>query len=157
MELKLPQLFLGHGIEHSADIEDIGKQLQHIAVAEWINAEDYQHFIGEEHSVTEEAPKILEEGFFFRPANAMALAISNVLGLPIIVFSSAMHYPIINIVARVFKLSAPLYIAFSQCGAGHYDAVSFRSTYLPSESFSNQNPKTEKKMLLWERCKTFHC
>lgn len=80
--------------------------------------------------ITEEAPNFLQQGYFHGPlGNAMVLAISNALGLPVIIFSSTSHYPIINnIVPRTFKSSIPLYIAFNQAGAGHYDAVSFRSS-----------------------------
>ena len=63
----------------------------------------------------------------------MVLALSNVLGLPIIVFSSAHHYPIINISPRVCKAAIPLYLAFNQCGAGHYDAVVLKTEVLPSK------------------------
>lgn len=48
MELKLPELFLEHGIEPSASIEDTVKHLRAIAVKEWLsNAGEYQHFLGD--------------------------------------------------------------------------------------------------------------
>lgn len=139
MELKMPQLFSEHNMESSASIEETARHLRRIAVKEWItNAGEYQHFLGEGHSVIEEAPRFLEQGYFYGPlGNTMVLAISNALGLPIIVFSSAAHYPVINIVPRVFKLSIPLYIAFNQAGAGHYDAVLFG----PSLHLNDQKSK----------------
>ena len=44
--------------------------------------------------------------------------------------SSAHHYPVINISPRVCKAAIPLYAAFNQCGAGHYDAVVFKNKVL---------------------------
>ena len=55
----------------------------------------------------------------------MVLAVSNALGLPVIIFSSAYHYPLIYITPRFCKISVPLYVAFNQAGTGHYDAVTF--------------------------------
>ena len=55
----------------------------------------------------------------------MVLAVSNALGLPVIIFSSAHHYPLIYITPRFCKISVPLYVAFNQAGAGHYNAVTF--------------------------------
>ena len=122
IELRLPQLIVDLSI---ASIDDIAYQLRRIAVDEWTkNVDEYQHFLDGEHTVTEEAPMFLQQGHFFGPlGNTMVLAISNALGLPIIIFSSASHYPIINIAPRVCRASLPLYVAFNQTGAGHYDAL----------------------------------
>ncbi len=56
----------------------------------------------------------------------MVPAVSNALGLPVIVFSSAHHHPLIYTTPRVCNASIPLYVAFNQANAGHYDAVTFR-------------------------------
>ena len=134
IELRLPRLFLDHSIESNATISDIAHQLRHIAVDEWMkNAPEYQNFLDGEHTVAEEAPHFLHQGHFFGPlGNTMVVAISNALGLPIIVFSSANHYPVVNIAPRVCRVSIPLYIAFNQAGAGHYDAVLFKTSQTPS-------------------------
>ena len=58
----------------------------------------------------------------------MVVAISNALGLPIIVFPSASHYPVINIAPRVCRVSIPLFV-HSFLSPGHYDAVSFTTFY----------------------------
>ena len=42
----------------------------------------------------------------------MLLALSNALGLPIVIFSSALHYPIIHVLPRVRRAAIPLYVAF---------------------------------------------
>ncbi len=55
----------------------------------------------------------------------MIKAVSNALSLPIIVFSSGLHYPVVYTTPRDCQVSIPLYVAFNQAGAGHYSAVSF--------------------------------
>ena len=91
------------------------------------NASEYQKYIADDHIVTEEAPKFLQEGYFFAPmGNTMVLAVSNALDIPVVIFSSANHYPIINVTPRVCKVPVPLFVAFNQAGAGHYDAIAFK-------------------------------
>ena len=58
----------------------------------------------------------------------MLLSLSNALGLPIIVLSSAMHHPLINITPRHIRVAVPLYVAYNQYGAGHYDSLVVSST-----------------------------
>ena len=103
-----------------------------IAVKEWLeNPADYQGFLtiddesnGEVPLVIHEAPKFLQPGYFHGPlANTMVTAISNV---PIIIFSSALHHPIIYISPRRCTVSAPLYAAFNQHGERHYNAITFQ-------------------------------
>ena len=129
IELRLPQLFLDLCIERTASVDDIACQLRRIAVEEWMtHADDYQCFLGDEPKVTEEAPMFLQQGHFFGPlGNTMVVAISNALGLPVIVFSSASHYPVINIKPRECRAPIPLYVAFNQSSAGHYNAVTFKN------------------------------
>ncbi len=113
-----------------------------VAVDEWMkNPKDYEKFLEAEHKVEEEAPRFLQQGHFLGPlGNTMVVAISNALGLPIIVFSSASHYPVISVTPRVCTVSIPLYIALNHAGPGHYDAVSFKN-YLSSPSNSSPSPQ----------------
>ena len=110
-----------------ATVKDIALQLRHEAVEEWtMNASEYQGFIPSEYSVEAEAAKFKETSYFFGPlANTMIKAVSNAFSLPIIVFSSALHYPVVYTTPRVCHVSIPLYVAFNQAGAGHYSALSF--------------------------------
>ena len=64
----------------------------------------------------------------------MVVTISNALGLPVIVFSSASHYPIINITPCA---AIPLYVAFNQVGASHYDTVCFNEDIHPTSTSSH--------------------
>ena len=149
-KILLPQLIVDLSI---ASIDDIAYQLRRMAVDEWTkNVDEYQHFLDGEHAVTEEAPMFLQQGHFFGPlGNTMVLAISNALGLPIIIFSSASHYPIINIAPRVCRASLPLYVAFNQTGAGRYDAVSFKS-YTPTPSDISPPPQQPEGKTKTSRC-----
>ena len=161
IEQKLPQLFADLG----TGLADIAHQLRRIAVDEWMNHQDeYQHYLDGEHKVADEAPAFLQNRYFFGPlGNTMVVAISNSLGLPIIIFSSASHYPIISIAPRACRASLPLYIAFNQAGPGHYDAVSFKSTSNlsppPQQPGDETNPsrctcgKGNKHYSTSERCK----
>ena len=127
-------------IEINASIADIAYQLRRIAVDEWMsNVDEYQHFLDGEHMVREEAPMFLQQGHFFGPlGNTIVVAISNALGLPIIIFSSASHYPVINSAPRVCRASLLLYVAFNQTGAG---LVPFKS-YTPRPSnFFHPHPR----------------
>ena len=116
-------------------VQDIALSLRHLVVQEWIqNSEDYQGYLAPDSDndteiplVIDEAPKFLQPGYFHGPlAYTMVTAISNVLTIPIIVFSSALHHPIIYISPRKCTISAPLYAAYNQHGAGHYDAITFK-------------------------------
>ena len=94
---------------------------------------EYQSFLDGNYTVADEAPQFLQQGYFYGPlGNTMVLAISNAAGLPIIVFSSANHYPVIIIAIRACKAPIPLYVAFNQSGAGRYDAVSIPATSMSS-------------------------
>ena len=93
----LPNLFTDVGIEIEADMADIAYELRTLAITEWMkHTEEYQGFLDEHHTVSQEAQKFLQQGHFHGPlGNTMVLALSNALGLPIIVFSSAYHYPVL--------------------------------------------------------------
>ena len=133
-----------------------------IAVKEWLeNPADYQGFLtiddesnGEAPLVIHEAPKFLQPGYFHGPlANTRVTAISNVLNISIIIFSSALHHPIIYILPRKCTVSAPLYAAFNQHGEGHYDAITFQNTPLPVVQHLNVvmvhlNPTTTVELMI---------
>ena len=53
----------------------------------------------------------------------MLVALSNVTGMQFIVFTTQDSHPVIHISPRKIKCGAPVYLAFSSTGCGHYDAV----------------------------------
>ena len=104
-------------------------QLRGLCVHEWkANPQEYEGFVPNT-DVAAEADKFRESGFFFGElGNTMILSHSNALGLPMIIFSSAIYHPLINITPRHLRASIPLYLAFNQYGAGHHDGVTLSST-----------------------------
>ena len=100
-----------------------------MTVQEWLaNAQDYQGFLSES-AFEDEAPKFLSDGFYHGElANAMILAISNALEIPVIVYSSALHHPFVYISPRSLKVTYPLHVAFLQYGPGHYNGISKSDT-----------------------------
>ncbi len=102
---------------------------------------EYQSFVGDSCNVKEEAEKFKNQGYFFGPlGNTMVVAVANALGIQVVIFSSAHHYPLIYITPRVCKTSIPLYVAFNQGGAGHYDAVIASAASSPSLSSTSSTP-----------------
>ena len=66
----------------------------------------------------------LENGYFTGLlANTMITALSNLLKIPIIIFSSIECHPIIVINPREVSCSLPVLVAFNQNGLGHYDGL----------------------------------
>ncbi len=122
-------------------ISQIANKLRHTAVQEWCNhPEDYLGFLetNDRSVLLEEAEKFKEEGYFFGPlSDTMVLAISNATGIPIVIFSSALYYPIIYITPRNLKTHISLYVAFNQAGAGHYDSVVCKS--FPDDQSTNSS------------------
>ena len=98
--------------------------LREKAVNEWLNnPHEYQGFLTSS-TVEEEAPKFMQSNFYHGElANTMVLAVSNALEIPIVVFSSALHHPLLFITPLSLKVTWPLFIAFSQYGPGHYSGV----------------------------------
>lgn len=60
--------------------------------------------------------------------NTIPLNLCNALGLPVVVLSSAMHHPLINITLIYIRVPIPLFVAYNQYGAGHYDALVVSNT-----------------------------
>ena len=120
----LPTFFRDFRIQNneSSDVSvaDIASELRQKAVAEWCN-NYYQGFLPQGYDVQEEAMKFKQHGYFSGPlGNTM---VSNAVGLPVIVLSSAHHH---SVVYTVCKVSIPLWIAYNQAKAGHYNALTLR-------------------------------
>lgn len=77
----------------------------------------------------------------------MIKAISNSLGVSIIVLSSTLHYPIVYTTPRVCKVSVPVYVALNQSGSGHYSALSFQQEKTVTTSpLAISGPSTEEAL-----------
>ena len=113
------------GLSSSMNIEAMAAQLRKLAVEEWVsNSSYYQSFLLDSVQVEQEAMKFLLPGYFHGDlADTMVLSIANALHATIIVFSSIQYQPVIVITPRTQKVKIPLMLAYTQFGAGHYDAV----------------------------------
>ena len=112
------------GLSSSMNIEAMASQLRKLAVEEWVSNSYYQSFLLDSVQVEQEAMKFLLPGYFHGDlADTMVLAIANALHATIIVFSSIQYQPVIVITPRTQKVKIPLMLAYTQFGAGHYDAV----------------------------------
>ena len=68
-----------------------------------------------------EAEKFPNDGYFFSElGNCMPLAITNALGIPLIIMSS---HPFISLSPRKAHVLVPLVNAFDHHGSAHYDAI----------------------------------
>jgi hypothetical protein len=136
---KMPSFFNEKQLPLHCGQEVLGRVLRKKVVQEWLlNPQDYQGFLTSS-TVEEEAPKFLQEGFYHGDlANTMVLAVSNSLGIPVVVFSSALHHPVIFITPRAIQVSVPILLAFTQYGPGHYSGICTKddeqSTTQPTKS-----------------------
>ena len=142
IEAKYPSLLTLLGLNFTT-VEELAVHLRRKAVQEWTtNASEYQGFLPSEYDVETEAAKFKETSYFFGPlGNTMIKAVSNILSIPIIVFSSALHYPVVYTTPRICHSPIPLYLAFNQSGAGHYSALSFQQN--KERSTNGQEVKTK--------------
>lgn len=82
-------------------------------------------------------------GFFDSEiGNAVPLAMTEVLGIPIIIISSTLGYPIVHLRPQQSNVhsNTAIYLAYNQCGKGHYEMAEFSS---------DRSSKSDKE--------TFHC
>lgn len=71
-----------------------------------------------------EAKAFLKNGHFAADlGNSMPLAMANLLCLPIVVMTQMDNLPVLPITPRDCMQCMPIFIAFDQSSAGHYDAV----------------------------------
>ena len=121
-----PDFFTSLGLHEPFDVTALSRKLRILAVQEWkSHASDYEGFI-KNLSILEEADKFMQDGYFDSAlGDTVVLALSNALCLPIFVFSSIDHYPVINVTPRNIVIPVPVFIAYNQYGSGHYDGVVF--------------------------------
>ena len=115
----------------------MAEKLRERVVSEWKhNEQDYEEYvIG--RNISNEIKKFIQNGYFFSDlGDIVVLAMANVLNIPILAFSSMLHYPqiltnprhseipiLLCIAFNHSEIPILLCIAFNHYGAGHYDAV----------------------------------
>lgn len=94
-----------------SDCASLSKLLRKKVVEEWLeNENEYSGFV--KGSIREEAVLYLNDGMFASDlGDTMILALANVLNIPITLFTSVEHHPIINILPRRVEISLPLFLA----------------------------------------------
>jgi hypothetical protein len=144
----IPTLFNSIGVSDIKTIpeREFAMKLRELAVSEWqTNSQDYEGFLTNS-SVQIESQMFLESGHFNSDlGDTILLALSNALGIPIIVFSSITDHCVINIMPRHVKTSIPVHLAYLQHGGGHYDAaIPMQSDHNGVDVPSNQAVSEEK-------------
>lgn len=87
-----------------------------------------------------EAQKFQEPGFYDSElGNCIPLAMSNILQMPIVIFTSMENYPVTHVIPRGRVLSeVPLYLAYDHSGSGHYNLD------VPPAASPNPSTKSEE-------------
>ena len=103
----------------------ISSKLRELTVQEWIShPEEYQPFLGVDHSLSYEASKFLHDGYFSSElGNSMPLAMANVLNIPLVLITQMESMSVLPITPRVTLHCQPIFVAYDHTGEGHYDAV----------------------------------
>ena len=72
-----------------------------------------------------EAQKFLQPRFYESElGNCVPLAMSNILQMPMVIFTSMENYPVTHVIPRGRVLSeVPLYLSYDHSGSGHYNLV----------------------------------
>ena len=90
------------------------------------NSHVYKPFlVTSTNAYDEEARKFKNPGHFDSElGNCVPLAMSNILQIPLVIFTSMENYPISHVIPRTSVLSeVPIYLAYVHSGSGHYNLV----------------------------------
>ena len=127
---------------------DLLKFLRELLIHEWVtNKSEYQpSFEGTVHNLEFEAMQYLQPGVYSSVlGDDMLLGLSNVLCLPIVVFTSIESWPYTPIHPRLPLVDInPLLLAFVHVGSGHY-SLAFRKRNCFPKSGDNQETGNSKQ------------
>ena len=137
------------GLSLDQSLTTIAAVLRQRVVDEWQGPfiDNYQQFFDEsEMDVYMEAEKFRRSGEFCRPlGDTMPLAMANVLQLPIVLTTSAQNMPIVTVTPRSIIHEASIVLAYTQRGAGHYDALTERlPVNEPGSDIQSRNEHAEE-------------
>ena len=142
-------LTLGVPEAHIKDVSYIGKLLRVRMVDEWnANHDYYQGFVTSD--ITTLADDYLQSGCFSgNVGDLMVLTISNVLLMPITIFTSIPNMPVLCIMptTEITGTVQPILLAYTQSGPGHYDCAVPVSN---EQTQTSHAPKTANKVYMWE-------
>ena len=124
--------------EHSSQAE-LAQKLRGITVQEWQNnCQEYKGFLTSSNVLQESQLFLSSSHFDSDLGDTVLLALSNALGISVIVFSSVCAHSVINIMPRQLRTNIPIHLAYLQYGPGHYDVA------LPSQVNNHPDPKESK-------------
>ena len=136
--IKQQMMKIGVPEVHLNDLEYIQRLLRTRMVEEWQqNVDNYQGYIIQDLGVV--SRQYLQDGQFAGDAgDLMVLTLANVLSMPITVFTSVQNMPVLCVLptSQTVVIADPLFLAFTQHGPGHYDAVvplSYQNTEATAE------------------------
>lgn len=115
------------GISIEIPEEEKIKVLRRLIVQEFMgpNRHVYEPFMvtSTTESYDTEAQKFLEPGHYNSElGNCVPMAMSNILQIPLVIFTSMENYPITQVIPRTRVLSEiPIYLAYSHSDSGHYN------------------------------------
>jgi hypothetical protein len=120
----------------NADMEKLLLNLRRSVVEEWTgpHSVEYQSFLSATHLFSE-AESFRQRGVFSGElGDLVATAMANALQMPIVMFTSLTHFPVATVMPtyKEARTAHPICLAFTQFGAGHYDAVIPKSTCVSS-------------------------
>lgn len=128
---------------------EIVKQLRALLVDEWLsNRTEYQPFFSEGMDFEDEAMQYLNLGTFSSElGDAMLLALSNVLRVAFIVFTSIESWPYVSIHPRVVPVHPdPFLLAFLQVGTGHYNLAVNKHTPTSTSQQCTVEPNSDQQL-----------
>ena len=141
----IEQVLLGLGVPRVSlnDVEYLQRLLRTLMVNEWQeHTDNYQGYLTEDlapHSET-----FLQSGHYTGDlGDLMILTLANVLHIPITVFTSISNMPVLCVLpttTQSIHSTQPIFLAFTQSGPGHYDAV--------VSAAESSNPSAEE----WIKC-----
>ena len=105
---------------------ELSLQLRKLTVQEWLGANQlhYKSFISDSSDIESDANKFLDPTYFQGSlGDSMILAMSNVLCIPIIIFSTIPNHSIIPVMPQKVLCDSLILVAYNHMGPGHYDAV----------------------------------
>ena len=127
------------GLSVSSSQKEIVQTLRRLVVDEWLGQRRnvYEPFVtlsGLSYEL--QAREFLNAGHFDSEiGNAMVLAVSNILQVPFIIFTTMENLPVISSIPTTESFyEMPLYLAFTHIGAGHYDVVVLQDSSMIKEN-----------------------
>lgn len=117
---------LERGITSETTVKEIARLLRKLVVQEWLsNSGNYHHLVDPNVNYTTEVEQFLLPGHFATSiGDSMPLAAANALQIPIAIITSVQNMPFVIVTPELQSItSTPLFLAFTQEGAGHYDSL----------------------------------